>query len=420
MAKVDYKKLMELKEVLRLIATLRQPMGKEPISLWDAYGRVLAEEIHSPEDLPHFARSTMDGYAVIARDTFGASATMPSILEVVGSVKMGEEPAIRLDSGRCAAISTGGMLPSGADAVVMLEQTQELDENTVEIFRPVAVGENVIQVGEDIKKGQLILKAGRKLSAADLGLLSALGITKVPVRPRLKVSLISTGDEIVDPEEIPTHGKIRDVNSVMVSALIKAFGQTPIYLGKAKDDFQELQRMLQKGLEESDLVLISGGSSIGTRDLTINVLNAFKDFELLCHGIMISPGKPTIIGQVGPKPVIGLPGHVASAFVIMVVIVRPLIRFLSGMSWEDSISYFSLKARASRNIESQPGREDYVRARLLRKGDGYFVEPLFGKSGLISTVVEGDGLIRIETYSEGVYEGEEVEFIPFGPLLGEV
>lgn len=420
MAKVEYMRLMHLNEALNLLKAFRQKEGQAAVSLWDAYGSVLAEEIHSPEDLPHFARSTMDGYAVIARDTFGASATMPSILEVVGSVKMGEEPAIRLDSGRCAAISTGGMLPSGADAVVMLEQTQELDENTVEIFRPVAVGENVIQVGEDIKKGQLILKAGRRLSAADLGLLAALGITKVPVRPRLKVSLISTGDEIVDPEEIPTHGKIRDVNSVMVSALIKAFGQTPIYLGKAKDDFQELQRMLQKGLEESDLVLISGGSSIGTRDLTINVLNAFKDFELLCHGIMISPGKPTIIGRVGPKPVIGLPGHVASAFVIMVVIVRPLIRFLSGMSWEDSISYFSLKARASRNIESQPGREDYVRARLLRKGDGYFVEPLFGKSGLISTVVEGDGLIRIETYSEGVYEGEEVEFIPFGPLLGEV
>lgn len=420
MAKVEYMRLMHLNEALNLLKAFRQKEGQAAVSLWDAYGRVLAEDIHAPEDLPHFARSTMDGYAVIARDTFGASAAMPSILEVVGSVKMGEEPAIRLDSGRCAAISTGGMLPSGADAVVMLEQTQEIDENTVEIFRPVAVGENVIQVGEDIKKGQLILKAGRRLSAADLGLLAALGITKVPVRPRLKVSLISTGDEIVDPEEIPAYGKIRDVNSVMVSALIKAFGQTPIYLGKAKDDFQELQRMLQKGLEESDLVLISGGSSIGTRDLTINVLNAFKDFELLCHGIMISPGKPTIIGQVGPKPVIGLPGHVASAFVIMVVIVRPLIRFLSGMSWEDSISYFSLKARASRNIESQPGREDYVRARLLRKGDGYFVEPLFGKSGLISTVVEGDGLIRIETYSEGVYEGEEVEFIPFGPLLGEV
>lgn len=419
MPKVEYMKLMEVAEVLSLIKGLEQVGECIQVPLWDAYGKILSQDLLSPEDLPHFRRATMDGYALIARDTFGASPSMPALLELKGHVRMGDKPDFFIEPGTCCAISTGGMLPEGADAVLMIEHSHEVDQSLIEVLRPVAVGENVIQEGEDISKGTLVLRGGKRLSAADLGLLAALGITKVHVRRPLTVSIISTGDEVVDPEETPALGKIRDVNSITLYSLVKALGHNALYLGRSKDEFGDLKDLVTRGLRDSDMVLISGGSSVGTRDLTLGVLSSFDGFHLLCHGIMISPGKPTIFGTIGKKPVLGLPGHVASAFVVMLVVVRPIIRYLSGIPFEEAISYFSIKARAARNIESQPGREDYVRVRLIREDDKYVVDPLFGKSGLISTIVQGDGLIKIPTYSEGVYEGDEVEFIPFATLLGE-
>ncbi|MFN3535713.1 MAG: gephyrin-like molybdotransferase Glp, partial [Desulfatiglandales bacterium] len=365
----------------------RQVEDSLELLLPEALNKILARSIYAPEDLPHFSRATMDGYAVFARDTFGASSSLPALLEIMGHVEMGKAPQFRLEKGKCASISTGGMLPEGADAVLMLEHTQEIDGGLIEVLRPVAVGENVIGIGEDVKRGELLLEDGRRLSPGDLGLLSALGITRVPVKRGLSVGVISTGDEVVNPEELPPLGKIRDVNSITVSSIVRALGHSPHHLGRARDNFYDLKALVERALNESDIILISGGSSIGTRDLTIQVLRSFEGFRLLCHGIMISPGKPTIMGNIGGKPVIGLPGHVASAFVIMLIIVRPLINYISGMKWEEAVRYFSFPLKSSRNIESQPGREDYVRARLKKGEKGYMIEPIFGKSGLISTIV---------------------------------
>jgi len=420
MEKVSYLKLVTVEEAISLIGQVPQVRETEEVSLDKALHRVLAEDLFSPEDLPHFFRSTMDGYAVRARDTFGASPTMPGLLEVVGEVKMGEEVTTILQPNKCMAISTGGMLPKGADAVLMIEHTQVLDEGLVEVMRPVSVGDNVIAAGEDVKKGELIFKAGKRLRAQDLGLLAALGITSVKVKKKLRVGVISTGDEVVDPDTFPPLGKIRDVNRFTLTALVGSLGYIPSYLGRARDQFQELKGLVEQGLREQDILLISGGSSVGLRDLTVKVLSSFEGYELLCHGVMISPGKPTIISRIGEKLVFGLPGHVASAFVVGLILVRPAMRYISGMDWEEAKGYFSITAKVTRNTESQPGREDYVRVRIFRKEGSYFAEPEFGKSGLIITLVRGDGLMKIPLNAEGVYQGEEVEVIPIAPLLGDV
>jgi len=419
MEKVNYLRLVTVEEALSLIRQVPQVREVEEVSLEKALRRVLAEDLLSPEDLPHFSRATMDGYAVRARDTFGSSPTMPGILEVVGEIRMGEEVLDAIEPGKAMAISTGGMLPKGSDAVLMLEHTQLVDSGLIEVMRPVSVGENVVTAGEDVKKGELLFKCGKRLRAQDQGLLAALGITKIRVKRRLRVGIISTGDEVVDPHTSPPPGKIRDVNTYTLSGLVSSLKFLPHYLGRAKDQFSDLRALVEQGINEHDILLISGGSSVGLRDLTLKVLSSFNDYELLCHGVMISPGKPTIISRIGERLVFGLPGHVASAFVIGLILVRPAMRFISGMDWEEAKDYFSITAKVTRNTESQPGREDYVRVKVFKKEGVYFAEPEFGKSGLISTLVKGDGLMKIPLNAEGVYQGENVEVIPIAPLLGD-
>jgi molybdopterin molybdotransferase len=385
-------------------------LAPEEVPLDRALNRVLAEPIVANEDLPSFTRSIVDGYAVRAQDTFGASESLPSLLEVVGEVGMGETPALEVGKGKVARIPTGGMLPEGADSVVMVEYTEELDQRSVAISRSVAPLENVIKPGDDFRFGQKALKAGRRLRAQEIGLLAGLGRGSITVRRKPKVAIISSGDEIVPMEQEPGPGELRDINSHSLAAMVQDCGGVVLQLGLALDQFQALRDKCEEALARADICLISGGSSVGSRDLTLEVLTSFEDSDLLVHGVAISPGKPTLLVQTGEKAFWGLPGHVTSAMVVFQVLVRPFIFYLNGASL--SLGHgISVKAGLSRNVASKQGREDFVRVKLREEEGTLVAEPIFGESALISTLVQADGLICVHRHTEGLYAGEIVEVI---------
>ena len=385
------------------------PVGEEAIPLEEALGRVLSKDLTSPEDLPGFSRSVMDGYAVRAKDTFGANESLPALFEVTGEVQMGQTPQMIVREGHAVKISTGGMLPEGADGVVMVEYCHLLDERTLEANRAISPLENVIQSGDDFKLGATVFKRGHRLRSQDLGVMAGLGQTKVSVYKKPKVAIISTGDEIVPIDRQPRPGQVRDINRYTLGAFCRRLGAEPIYSGLCPDYFDPLRQMIEESLGQADTVWISGGSSVGTRDLTLKVFETLKDFELLVHGISISPGKPTIIGRSISRPIIGLPGHVASALVVAEIFLTRLISRLSGQLGFFGAFQTRVEAELAQNIESAGGREDYIRVKLFRDGKTLFAQPVFGKSGLISTLAEADGLIRIDMNTEGLYQGQKVE-----------
>lgn len=389
------------------------PLGEEKALLEQAAGRVLSRDITSPEDLPGFYRSSMDGYAVKAKDTFGATESLPALLEVSGEVVMGQTPGATVGPGQAVKIPTGGMLPEGADGVVMVEHSHPLDEKTIEVSRAISPLENVIQKDDDFKRGAPALKRGGRLRPQDLGVLAGFGITEVPVYRRPRVAIISTGDEVVPFDQRPKPGQVRDINSYTLLAFCKQAGVEPILMGLCADNFEELRARIQEGIEEADSVWISGGSSVGTRDLTLEVFESFDQMDLLVHGISISPGKPTIIARIGSRAVFGLPGHTVSAMVVAEVF---LTLFLSRLSGEETSSkglHHLVEAELSRNIESAGGREDYIRVKLHKNGETLRAEPIFGKSALISTLVEADGLLRVDRNTEGLYQGDRVKVMVF-------
>lgn len=399
----------QVKEIIKGIA----PLGEEEVALEDALGRAVAEDCIAPDAFPPFDRSAMDGYALQAKDTFGASEKNPTPLEVGGEVRMGERASCPIKSGGAIKIATGGMLPQGADAVVMVEHTQVIDERTIQVLRAVAPGENVIHQGEDLKEGEHILEGGHLLRPQDLGALAALGKGMVRVYRRPRVGICSSGDEIVPLEALPQAGQIRDSNRYTLWALTLEAGARPFHLGIARDDLKDLRKRLEEGLSQGDVVLISGGSSVGTRDLTVEVIESLPGAQLLLHGVAVSPGKPTILAKVGAKLIWGLPGHPVSAMVIFMILVTPALRRMGGRKNWDAPRPWALKAQASRNIPSAQGREDYVRVKLQEQDGTLIALPIFGKSGSISTMVKGDGLLRIAMESEGIQEGETVEVWPF-------
>ncbi len=376
-----------------------------------ALNRVLVEEIYAPEDLPPFPRSTMDGYAVKARDLFGASETEPALLHLKGEIKMGQMPkGIILDSGEAIKIWTGGILPQGADAVVMLEYTQELLDGSLEIYRPVAPGENVIEKGEDCKKGQRIFKKGTLLRPQDLGLLAGLGITDVKVVKKPRVAIISTGDEIVSEDLKPPPGKIRDINSTSLYAMCEKSGALPFNLGLIGDSKKELLMACNKAVKSgADIVLVSGGSSVGNRDFTLEVFKELCGGEPLVHGVSIRPGKPTIISKKGNIAFFGLPGHVASCLVVYMLFVHFLIYRMRGLDPITSLN--TVRVKCGEMIPSVIGREDFIRVSLSKKDNDIVAYPIYGKSGLISTLVKANGLLIVPRDVEGFYEGESAEVI---------
>ena len=406
-------KVLAPQEALRLLLAV-ESVGTELVPTIKARARVLAEDLYSTVDLPHFHRAAMDGYAVKAKDTFGASQSLPAYLKLAGVVEMGKEATQALNSGEAIRISTGGMMPPQADAVVMVEYTDETDAGLVEIHRGVSPWQNVIQIGDDIKQGELVFRRGRRLKAHDLGALTGVGISSVPVYKRPRVGLISTGDEIVDADTEPRPGQVRNINQHSLAGLIEECGAELKDWGVIADDRNELTREIGEALEWGDLVLLSGGSSMGAKDIALETILSFPNSEFIFHGISIAPGKPTIFARACGKPIMGLPGYPVSALVIFDLFGAPLIRRLGGES-ADALQRFTrtVRARLKTNIASQLGREDYVRVTLERQSDRLIATPLPSKSGAIFTLVKADGMVRIEMNQDGLEQGEEVEVILF-------
>ncbi|MFO7932189.1 MAG: gephyrin-like molybdotransferase Glp [Thermodesulfobacteriota bacterium] len=385
-------------------------VGKETVPLSESLGRIIAEDLVSGTDVPGFARATMDGYAVRAASTFGASESAPAYLSISGKVNMGDAPDLKIGPGRCVRISTGGMLPEGADAVVMIENAEELDETAIEIYKSVAPGINVVAADEDFCRGSNVLSAGTVIRPQEMGLLAALGRTAIKVFKKPVIGIISTGDELIEIDQNPAPGQIRDVNTWSLFGWTERAGGHPRVYGIIEDDYRRLFKTCSLALEESDMVLISGGSSVGTRDLTLEVLESLPDSRVLVHGIPVRPGKPTILAKAGNKAVWGLPGQIASAMVVFDRVVAPFIGHIAGNTLVSEKNY-RIPAVLTRNIASAQGRTDYVRTRIIKQEGRYFADPVPGPSGLIRTMVEADGLIEIDMNTEGLEKGEQVEVI---------
>jgi molybdopterin molybdotransferase len=377
----------------------------------EALGRVLAEDTSAPVDLPHFARSAMDGYAVRAEDTHGATEGLPAYLKVVGEIAMGKPAEVKLSPGEAALIHTGGMLAGRADAVVMVENTRSVDTSMIEVVRPVAKGENVIQIGEDMARGDALLPHGSLLRPQDMGSLLSLGIIRVSVFQKVRVALIPTGDELVPPEAEPGPGQIRNTNAFVLAALAAKAGAIPIVMDIVRDNYEALMATAREALAVADIVVFSAGSSVSTRDMTARVIESLGKPGVLVHGVSLRPGKPTILAAVGRKPVFGLPGNPASAMITFGIFVTPAIYRLSGCS--RSPQPFAVKAKLTRNIPSAAGREDYVPVKIEEKNGELYADPVFGKSNLMFALIRADGLAKVPLDKVGLVAGELVEITLF-------
>ena len=390
----------------KLKDNLTHRVASETVKTNLAIGRVTAGPIYSSDNLPTFPRSTMDGYAVIASDTYGSTESIPTYINLIGEIPMGQPSDLILTRGNIAKVHTGSMLPEGSDAVVMVENTQIVDAQTIEIVRPVAPGENILQVGDDIAKGQIILPEGHLMRAQDIGGLMGLGITELNVYGRPKVVIISTGDELIPPNKDLTPGKIRDINTYSLAALTLQSGAIPLTTPIIGDSFEELLDTARKSILEADMLVISAGSSVSTRDLTSAVISNLGDPGILVHGISIKPGKPSILASIEGTPVVGLPGNPVSALVIFDIFCIPSIYMLSGCSTPPDKP--NVDARITHNLASIPGREDYIPVKLRTEGEILLADPIFGESNLITTVMKADGLIKIPLDKSGIYQGEIV------------
>jgi molybdopterin molybdotransferase len=378
----------------------------------DALGRVTAQAVRSPEALPAFRRSTVDGYAVQAADTFGASETLPAYLRVAGEVLMGQHAALDIEAAQAALIHTGGMLPASADAVVMVENTQPFSDDEIEVLKPVAPGENVLQVGEDVEPHQAIIPAGHRLQPQDIGALMALGLTDdIAVARRPRVSLFSTGDELVTPgTQDLTPGQIRDINSSTIHALCTQAGTDARMLGIVPDESDALYAALSEVFDVSDMLVVTAGSSVSVRDMTAEVINRLGAPGVLVHGVAARPGKPTILAVVDGKPVIGLPGNPVSALVMFSLFGVPAIAHLLGT---DVPLQVRTHARIAANVPSVAGREDYVPVHLFNRNGEQWAEPVFGKSNLIFTLVGADGLLKVPLNATGLRDRSWGEVVLF-------
>jgi molybdopterin molybdotransferase len=404
----------------KLLAHLPPPtIDPESIDVSSALGRTTAADVFASQPLPDFQRTTVDGYAVRAQDTFGATDSLPAYLNLVGEVPMGDSPSFEIGPGQCALIHTGGMLPVGADAVVMLEYTQQIvgagssrPNSEIEIFKSVADGENVIRIGEDVAKGQLVIPKGTQIRPAEIGGLMALGITSVDVARKPVVGLISTGDEVIEPSQHVKPGQVRDINSYTLSALVEKSGGVAKRYGIISDQLSALKEAAAKALSECDVVIITAGSSASTRDMTAEVIRSLGEPGVLVHGINTRPGKPTILGVCNGRAVIGLPGNPVSALVNGYLFVVPVIEKLLGARSKPKAT---VQAKLTVNLPSQAGREDWWPVKLVKNQNpelaSYNAEPIFGKSNLIFTLASADGLLKIHADATGLSVGEIVEVV---------
>ncbi|MDO4297583.1 MAG: molybdopterin molybdotransferase MoeA [Lachnospiraceae bacterium] len=375
----------------------------ECVPLSEAAGRVLARDVLAGEYVPDFNRSTVDGYAVRAKDTFGCSDSMPALLMQAGQVNMGEGAGLRVAEGVCVSVPTGGEVPDGADAMVMVEYTEDYGDGTIGILKPVAPGANMIYRGDDVAPGRIVLKAGKRLMPQDVGAMAAMGISGVTVAGRPRVGIISTGDELVPVDEAPGPGQIRDVNSTLLQSLLLADGAEAVLYGIVKDQKELLVSTVERALQECDMVLISGGSSVGAKDATCQVIE--EQGSVLIHGIAMKPGKPTILGKAGEKPVVGLPGHPVAAFFVTRLFVLPLLDRLTGLER----CRFPVKAMLEESVGANHGRAQYMGVFLRKEGNQIFARPIRSKSGLITSLAGAAGYFCIARDCEGMAAGTEID-----------
>jgi len=404
-------KLKTVEEARKILGKIRL-MEIEAIGVTESLDRFVATDIISPEDLPSFDKAMMDGYAVKAEDTFEASEENPAFLNLMGEVRIGEIPKRELKKGQAIQINTGAMMPQGANSVEMLECV-EISEDKILIRKALTPGENVAKKGEDIKKGEVLLAKGHRIRPQDIGALSGLGITKIKVYRKPKVAIIPTGDELVEPKKKPEFGQIRDMNTYSLSAQIEKCGGEPIPFGIIKDDPKILKEKIEEALSKVDMALISGGSSVGAYDLTLEVMNSLGEGKVLTQGVAIKPGKPTIIAKVREKVIFGLPGNPVSVMIVFRKIVEPTI--LAMMNAKEKIKIAN--ARLARTVTSSTGREEYIRVRLetpRRQEDRQDAKelvaiPLHRGSANIVSLVKADGLLKIPRLSEGIEKDQMVE-----------
>jgi molybdopterin molybdotransferase len=386
---------------------------REIVPLESALGRVMALDVRAPETLPAFARSTMDGYAVRAADTSGASEQSPAYLRLVDDVPTGVVPQTPVGPREAVRIHTGAMMPPGADAVVMVEDTNQTGDE-IEVLASVAPGEDVLVIGEDIVAGRLAVPAGRRLRAADLGGLAALGLTRLTVWAQPRIAILSTGDEVVPAGTVPGAAQVRDVNATTVAAVVAQAGGVAVPTGIVPDDAAVLEDALRTARDGADAIVLSAGSSVSVRDLTAQAVTRLGPPGVLVHGIAIKPGKPTVLAICGGTPVVGLPGNPASALVVAWRIVRPLVRLLGGERVDrDGLGdERELSAVLDVPVPSRPGREDYVPCTLARSADGTLhATPVFGASNLIFTLIRADALIAVALDRSGLSAGETVRIV---------
>ena len=405
---MEFLHCLELAQAERLVDEhLKQGcVGEEEVGLLAAVGRVSSRIVRAADDLPGYARSTVDGFAIRSEDSFGASESAAALFTLVGEVAMGVPVRQALKPGQAMSIPTGGMLPEGADAVMMLEYTEQPDANTLLGQKMVAPFENVVRRGEEIAAGTVLIEAGGRLSDKQIGLFAACGCSRLWVKRRLKVALLSTGDELVDIHETPRDGQVRDVNSYSLAALLLRWGCEVQHCGIVRDSFEQFLQQLNQATQECQLVIISGGSSVGARDFTVPAIQALDRPGLLMHGLAIKPGKPTIFGLAGAVPVFGLPGHPVAAWIVCEILVGRAIERMGGMAADRRIK--KVPAVLGRNLASLPGRDDFVPVRLVEQATGYIAEPIFGKSGMIGLLAKADGILHVPAATSGLYQGEAV------------
>ncbi len=385
-------------------------VGFEEVHITDAMDRTAYEDIASRVDIPDFDRSTVDGYAVQAKDTFGAGESLPVFLQVMGQVLMGSDTRLSVSPGQCVYVPTGGMIPQSADAMLMIEYVENLDSRTIAAYTAISPGDYIIRKGDDVKQGGVLLSKGRRIRAQDIAVLAAAGVERIKVYCKPRVAVISTGDEIVDPFGPVDPGQIRDINTYVLAAMAQALGAQVTSKSLVRDDFELLKAAVAEAVKDNHIVLLSGGSSVGVKDNTEKVLDSFGQQGVFVHGVAVKPGKPTIIGKIGNTAVFGLPGHPVSAMTVFKVFVEYLIDRLQARTGEK----LSTNAICTTNLHASPGKETYQMVELQESSSGYEAKPIHAKSAAVSHLTRAHGFIRIPLNKEGIKKGEavKVELLP--------
>lgn len=395
----------ETRNILDKLAGKKQN-NTEKIPLLNALGRICARDVLSPLNLPSFNKSTVDGYAVRHKDVNGASELIPSMLDIVGEVKMGKEDNYTIKYGECAYVPTGGKIPNNTDSVAMIEYSEKFGTDTILIQKSTSLGENILYVGDDIKKDETILPMGKLINSYDIGLLAGLGIGEVEVNKKVKVAILSTGDEIVDIDEKCEETSVRDINGYALYSLCETLGCDIVDKKIVKDNFEKLKETIESMRNQADLILMSGGSSVGTKDYTKDLIESFPNGQVLVHGIAIKPGKPTIIGVLEDTVIIGLPGHPVSSLIVFKALIENFIRKISGKLEGNKLE---IEGILSEDVHSTPGRETYQMVNLIYKDNEYIVKPIYGKSGMISLLTKNNAYICLTKDMEGIRKGTKVK-----------